>query len=212
MQPASDRAHSMRMILPGDQKPGETYHLLSSLVVPRPIAWVSTVAPDGTANLAPHSYFMAVASDPPAIAFSSIGVKDTILNLRVTPEFVVHIVDKTHAERMNTTSAEAPRNVSEFDLAALKSIPARSVAAPIIDGVPIAIECRVLQEFPVGNGNLVIGECLAFHVAERLWDANERVDPGRLDAVARMGGSTYATTRDRFTLRRPTYEDVLRTD
>lgn len=199
----------MRTLLPADHDPRSLYFLLNSLVVPRPIAWVSTRSADGTHNLAPHSYFTVAASDPPAVAFTSIGDKDTVTNVRATGEFVVNIADHALVERMNVTSANAPSNVSEFELAGLTPVAAEHVAAAIVAEAPVSIECRMVEVVSVGNGRVVIGECVAFHVAERLWDERDRVDPAALDAVARMGGSTYATTRDRFELRRPTYEELV---
>jgi flavin reductase (DIM6/NTAB) family NADH-FMN oxidoreductase RutF len=202
----------MRTLVPADHDVKSLYFLLNSLVVPRPIAWVSTVSTDGTMNLAPHSYFTVAASDPPSLAFTSIGDKDTVTNVRATGEFVVHVADHALVEQLNVTAANAPADVSEFDLAGVSAVAADEVAAPIVGEAPVAIECRLTQIVEVGNGRLVIGECVAFHVAERLWDERDRVDPARLDAVARMGGSTYATTRDRFELRRPTYADLVGDD
>ncbi len=200
---------SMRTILPADRDTQQLYFLLNSLVVPRPIAWVSTLGADGTANLAPHSYFTVAASAPPAVSFTSIGDKDTVANVRATGEFVVNVAGHELVERMNVTSANAPADVDEFELAGLTKAPSDVVAAPRVAEAPVAIECRLVEVVEVGNGRVVIGECVAFHVAERLWDERDRVDPARLDAVARMGGSVYATTRDRFELRRPTYEELV---
>ena len=202
----------MRTLLPADHDTQALYFLLNSLVVPRPIAWVSTRAADGTRNLAPHSYFTVAASNPPSVAFTSIGDKDTVRNVRETGEFVVHVAGHDLVEQMNLTSAKAPADVSEFELAGVHPVAADHVAAAIVAEAPVAIECRLTEVVEVGNGRVVIGECLAFHVAERLWDERDRVDPGRLDAVARMGGSTYSTTRDRFELRRPVYEELVGTD
>lgn len=199
----------MRTLLPADHDTRSLYFLLNSLVVPRPIAWVSTVSADGTANVAPHSYFTVAASNPPSVAFTSIGDKDTVTNVRATGEFVVNVADHGLVERMNLTSANAPADVSEFELAGLTQGAAEHVRAPLVAEAPVSIECGLDRVVEVGNGRLVIGQCLAFHVAERLWDERDRVDPARLDAVARMGGSTYATTRDRFELRRPTYEELV---
>jgi len=200
---------SMRTLLPADHDTRALYFLLNSLVVPRPIAWVSSLAPDGTRNLAPHSYFTVAASDPPTIAFTSIGDKDTVTNIRATGDFVVHVADHALVEQMNLTSANAPANISEFELAGVTPTPADVVSSSIIAEAPVAIECELDRVVEVGNGRLVLGRCVAFHVAERLWDAKDRVAPDRLDAVARMGGSTYATTRERFDLRRPTYDELL---
>lgn len=200
----------MRTLHPADHGTRELYFLLNSLVVPRPIAWVSSRAADGTRNLAPHSYFTVAASDPPTLAFTSIGDKDTVRNVRATGDFVVHVADHALVEQMNLTAADAPADVSEFELAGVTARPADHVSSSIVAEAPVALECRLARVVEVGNGRLVLGEVLAFHVAERLWDERGRVDPARLDAVARMGGSTYATTRDRFDLRRPTWADLAR--
>jgi flavin reductase (DIM6/NTAB) family NADH-FMN oxidoreductase RutF len=200
---------AMRTLLPADHETRALYFLLNSLVVPRPIAWVSTRAADGTRNLAPHSYFTVAASDPPSVCFTSIGDKDTVRNVRATGEFVVNVADHALVERMNLTSADAPPDVSEFELAGLTPLEGEHVRSAIVAEAPVALECRLTEVVEVGNGRVVIGEVLAFHVAERLWTEQGRVDPARLDAVARMGGSTYSTTRDRFELRRPAYAELV---
>jgi flavin reductase (DIM6/NTAB) family NADH-FMN oxidoreductase RutF len=200
---------AMRTLLPADHETRALYFLLNSLVVPRPIAWVSTRAADGTRNLAPHSYFTVAASDPPSVCFTSIGDKDTVRNVRATGEFVVNVADHALVERMNLTSADAPPDVSEFELAGLTPLEGELVRSAIVAEAPVALECRLTEVVEVGNGRVVIGEVLAFHVADRLWTEQGRVDPARLDAVARMGGSTYSTTRDRFELRRPTYAELV---
>jgi len=199
----------MRTVLPAEHDTTALYFLLNSLVVPRPIAWVSSTAADGTRNLAPHSYFTVAASAPPSVSFTSIGDKDTVRNVRETGDFVVHVVDHALAARMNITSAAAPPDVSEFRLAGVTGTAADQVGSELVAEAPVAIECVLDRIVEVGNGRMVIGTCVAFHVAERLWDERGRVDPERLDAVARMGGSTYATTRDRFELRRPSYEELV---
>jgi flavin reductase (DIM6/NTAB) family NADH-FMN oxidoreductase RutF len=200
---------AMRTLHPADHETRELYFLLNSLVVPRPIAWVASRAADGTRNLAPHSYFTVAASSPPTVAFTSIGDKDTVRNVRATGDFVIHIADHALVERMNVTAADAPSHVSEFELAGVHAVDADEVASPIVAEAPVAIECRLDRVVEVGNGRIVLGEVVAFHVAERRWDERGRVDPARRDAVARMGGSTYATTRDRFELRRPTYAELV---
>lgn len=209
MQDEQTGSRARRSILAEGRRTADLYSLLTSVVVPRPIAWVSTLGPQDTPNVAPHSFFTAVSSDPPAVAFASIGEKDTVRNLRRTGEFVVHIVDRRLAEQMNITSVQAPPDVSEFSLAGLHPVAATRVAAPIVNEAAVAIECRVLHEIKVGDGHLVVGQCLVFHVADDLFDDRDRVDPGLLDAVARMGGATYATSRDRFDLRRPTYDGLI---
>lgn len=205
------RGSNYRTILAADCPAGTMYHLLNSFVAPRPIAWVSSVAEDGTYNLAPHSYFTLVATEPPSLAFSSLGEKDTLRNVRAREEFVVHLVDMAMVEQMNLTSVDAPGDVSEFELAGLTPVRGDRVDAPVVADAVIAIECSLVDVVPVGNAHLVIGECLAFHVAERVWDKDGRVDPAKVDLVARMAGSTYSTTRDRFDLPRPTWASI-RTD
>jgi flavin reductase (DIM6/NTAB) family NADH-FMN oxidoreductase RutF len=205
----TDVREPRRTLLAADHETRAMYFLMNSLVVPRPIAWVSTLAADGTRNLAPHSFFTVAATAPPSIAFTSIGDKDTVTNIRATGEFVVHVAGHDLVEQMNLSSASAPSDVSEFELAGVTAVDASIVAPPIVAEAPVAIECRLDRVVEIGNSRMVIGECLAFHVAERLWDDQDRVDPGKLDAVARMGGSTYSTTRDRFELRRPVYEELV---
>lgn len=202
-------AEPARTLLPQDHDTTALYFLLNSLVVPRPIAWVSTLTEDGIANLAPHSYFTIAASAPPSISFTSIGDKDTLRNVRATGEFVVNVADHALVEQMNVTSAAAPPDVSEFELAGVTKLASQFVAPPRVAEAPVSIECRLDRVVEVGNGRMVIGEVLAFHVADRLFNDQDRVDPSVLDAVARMGGSTYSTTRDRFELRRRTYAELI---
>lgn len=198
----------MRSIDPADSDPQATYYLLNSVVVPRPIAWVSTIAADGTANLAPHSFCTVAGTQPPTLAFTSIGEKHTVANVRATGDFVFHVVDYAITERMNITAANAPADVSEFELAGLEQTASSKVRSPRVVGAPVAMECVLDRIIEVGHSRMVLGTVVQLHIAERLFDARDRVDPGRLDAVARMGGATYATTRDRFDLTRPVYDDL----
>lgn len=187
----------------------DLYHLLNSVVVPRPIAWVSSLAEDGTANLAPHSYFTIASVRPPVLAFTSIGDKDTLRNVRSGGDFVVNVVDHALADRMNLSATDSPPAISEFELAALTPAASVRVRSPRVAEAPVAIECRFDRVVEVGDGRLVLGEVVTLHVAERVVGADDRVAPDLLDAVARMGGSDYATTRDRFTLHRRRYADLV---
>lgn len=186
------------------------YRLLIGCVVPRPIAWVSTLGPDGIPNLAPFSFFMAVCADPLTLAFSAGprggSKKDTIRNLEHTREFVVNVVDDTHAEPMNLTSGEYPPEVDEFALAGLQAAPGVVVRAPRLADTPIAMECRVTQVTPVGRGphSLVLGEVVYLHVRDDLFDPRTgRIDVRRLQPVGRLGGELYAHVHDIFELKRP---------
>lgn len=198
----------MRGITPADDLDrSATYQLLNSLVAPRPIAWVSTIGADGVANIAPHSYFTVASVVPPTIAFTSVGEKGTLRNVQLNGEFVVSIVDHAHAEAMNMTAIDAPHGVSEFDLAELKMAASDTVEVPRVAGAPAALECRVDRIIEVGTepSYLVLGVVSRVHLAERIIDDRDRIDVSALDAIARLGGSGYCTTRDRFTMRRPAW-------
>lgn len=197
----------MRTVAATEIAPRDLYYLMNSVVVPRPIAWVASRAADGTDNLAPHSFFTIASTDPATIAFTTIGVKDTVRNIEATKEFVVNIVDHAHVEQMNLTSVDSPPHVSEFDFAKVTRLEAEHVSAHRVAESPVSIECTLREIVEVGNSRLILGTVVALHIAERLRDERDRVDPAKLDAVARMGGATYSTTRERFDLIRPTWAE-----
>lgn len=205
-------AQPMRHVDPSAVPRDAMYFLLNSVIVPRPIAWVSSLAPDGTLNLAPHSYATIASVAPPTLLFTSIREKDTVRNVRATGSFVVSVVDRELAERMNVTAADAPPHRSEFELAGLTPAASAHVPVPRVAEAPVAIECELDRVVEIGSDPsfVVFGRVLAMHVAERLYDDRDRLDPARLDAVARMGGSVYSTTRDRFSLVRPRFDDLVR--
>lgn len=190
--------------------PTDAYHLLNSLVVPRPIAWVSTLSEAGVANLAPHSYFTVVSSNPPIVCFSSAGVKDTLRNVRHTRDFVVNVVGEELAEPMNLTSADFPPGESEFVAAGLTPAPSDLVRAPRLAEAPAAMECRLVQIIEIGRipNHLVIGEVIRFHVAARVW-RDGRVDLAAVRPVGRLAGSGYSYTREFFRMDRPTYAGLI---
>jgi len=183
----------------------ELYLLLTGLVVPRPIAWVSTVAADGTRNLAPHSYFNLVSHDPPHVGFSATGVRDTLTNVRASGEFVVNVVSADLVERMNLTATDFPPQEDEFDWAGLAAAPAVRVAAPRVAQARAHLECRLAQEVPVGSATLVIGEVVHVHVDPAVW-RDGRVDPALLDPVCRLAGTGYATLGEVFSLPRERWD------
>lgn len=188
----------------------DAYHLLNSLVVPRPIAWVSTLSETGVANVAPHSYFTVMAPNPPTVCFSSGGIKDTLRNTRFTGDFVVNIVGEELAEQMNLTSADFPAGESEFSAAGLTPIASDLVKSPRMAEAPAAMECRLVQVLEIGKtpNYVVIGEVVRFHVAGRIW-RDGRIDMAALRPVGRLAGSGYSYTRDLFRLDRPTYAGLL---
>ncbi len=189
-----------------------TYKLLIGAIVPRPIAFVSTLSPEGIPNLAPFSFFTGVSANPPVICFCPMrrrGVlphKDTLHNITVTREFVVNIVSEEFTQQMNITSAEFPPEVDEFEAAGLTPIPSDLVKPPRVKESHVHMECRLYLLVEVGgedgSGNLVLGEVLRFHVDDQYFD-DFKIDPGQLRAIGRMGGATYTRTTDRFELPRP---------
>jgi flavin reductase (DIM6/NTAB) family NADH-FMN oxidoreductase RutF len=185
----------------------EPYFLLTSLVVPRPIAWVSTLAEDGTANLAPHSYFNIVSSAPPIVHFTSSAVKDSLRNVRATGEFVVNVVSSDLVEAMNFTATDFPPEEDEFRWAGLEQTPSDRVAPPRVAQARAALECRVHQVLQVGNGHMVFGEVLRFHVDDAVW-RDGRVDAEALDPVGRLSGSAYSRQGEVFKIPRRSWREL----
>lgn len=186
--------------------------LLVSVVTPRPIAWVTTVDGQGRVNLAPFSFFNVFSTNPPVVVFSpglrrDRSKKDTLLNLEEVPEFVINAAVWLLAEQMNATSADLPRGQSEADRVGLELIPSLKVRPPRVRRSPVHLECKVRQIIPVGDGpasgNFVLGEILHFHVDDSVLDDQGRVDPRKLQTIARLGGDWYCRTSDLFEMKRP---------
>lgn len=192
---------------PGDWQARQVYFLMTGLVVPRPIAWVSTLSEDGTRNVAPHSYFNVVAHDPPHVVFSSSSVKDTLRNVRAGGEFVVNLTTQHVLEQMNATAADLPPGEDEFAWFGIDAAPSQVVAPPRVADAVAHLECRAVQEVEAGNGHIVIGEVVHVHVAPQVW-RDGRVDPELLDPVCRLAGTGYARLGEVFKLPRPAWDDV----
>lgn len=189
---------------------------MTGIIVPRPIALVSTIDAEGIANLAPFSFFSGVGSAPPTVLFCPAlrpadsadpgQRKDTLRNVEETGEFVVNVVSEAIAARTNATAAEVPPEVDEFELAGLTPVASEAVRPPRVSESPAQMECRLLQVIYTGHapgsGVIVLGEVVRFHVREDLLE-DFRVDPAGLDAVGRMAGTTWVRTRDRIELVRP---------
>jgi flavin reductase (DIM6/NTAB) family NADH-FMN oxidoreductase RutF len=184
-------------------------------IVPRPIAWVSTLNEGGSANLAPFSFFTGVSSDPPSCLIcvarrkhpGEDGVrppKDTWRNIARTGEYVIHVVNDALAQQMNLTSRDHPYGVDEFEQAGVSKLASDRVAPPRIAEAPVAMECRLDRIVEVGRSGtaVIIGEILLWHVRDELL-VDGRLDMSRLDAVGRMSGASYTRTRDRFDMIRP---------
>lgn len=181
-------------------------------IVPRPIAFVSSMDAEGIGNLAPFSFFTGCSSNPPVVCFCTtvrqgpVPLKDTLRNIQATGEFVVNVVSEEFAEQMNACSAEVAPGIDEFDLSGLTRLPSELVSPPRVAESHVQMECRLRQVITVsenvGGGYLVLGDVLLFHVDEAVLDG-DKIDPDRLLAIGRMGGPSYTRTRDRFDLIRP---------
>jgi flavin reductase (DIM6/NTAB) family NADH-FMN oxidoreductase RutF len=199
----------MITVNPADHAARDVYKLMTGIIVPRPIALVSTVDRNGVANVAPFSFFCGVGSVPPTLLFCPViraetevlpGRKDSLRNVEETGEFVVNVVSEAIATAANATAAEVPPEVDEFALAGLTPLTSEVVKPPRVAESPAQMECKLLQVIYTskqpGGGVIVLGEVVRFHVRADLVD-NFRVDPAGLDAVGRMGGNTWVRTRDR---------------
>ncbi len=189
------------VIRPGD--PGtNAYRLLTGLVVPRPIAWVSSEAADGTGNLAPHSFFTVASARPPVVQFTSVGEKDTLRNVRETREFVVNLASRPLLDQVNATSASFAPGVDEAEAVAVPMEPSEVVAVPRVEASPAALECRLHDLVPVGDSVVVLGEVVAFAVRpEVLEDGRPRMS--RLQPLSRLGGSEWGLPPEVIRVRRP---------
>ncbi len=201
------------MIDPAEHDAGSIYKLMIGSIVPRPIAFVSTLSADGVPNLAPFSFFTGVSARPPVICFCPVRRasdgqrKDTLRNIQETGEFVVNIVSEDFAAKMNMCSADFPPDVNEFEIAGLTPVGSDLVKPPRVKESRVQMECRQLQiveisDQPLG-ASIVVGRILRFHVDDALF-SDFRIDPDKLRAIGRMGGPTYTRTADRFDMPRPT--------
>ncbi|WP_434291276.1 flavin reductase family protein [Celeribacter sp. SCSIO 80788] len=191
------------------------YKLLSSLVVPRPIAWVSTLSPEGVVNLAPYSFFNVMGHDPALVALGILEhpekpLKDTVRNITETGRFTVNLVTEALAARMNQTATDLPYAESEADLAAVEMAPASANGVPGIARSPVRLECQLMQIIPSGTRQkIVLGDILALYVQDTLLIDSEtvKIDLESHRPIARMGGAgIYCRTADCFSLARPDSE------
>jgi flavin reductase (DIM6/NTAB) family NADH-FMN oxidoreductase RutF len=192
--------------------PRNAYQWMASSIMPRPIAWVSTVSPEGATNLAPFSFFQGITGNPPTLMFVPVNnrdgkKKDTLRNVELVGEFVVNLVSHAMASKMNDTAAQLPYGESEFSRFGIRELPSAKVRPPRVEGAPISFECRLDQIVRIGEGpiaaNVVFGRILALHVSDGVIGPGGLPDASKLDLVGRMGGEDYATTREIFNLARP---------
>jgi flavin reductase (DIM6/NTAB) family NADH-FMN oxidoreductase RutF len=190
----------------------DAYQMLVGLVTPRPIAWVTTLSPKGIVNLAPFSFYNAFGANPPVVVFSPTlrrngTKKDTLLNIEANRQFVINASTARHAEEINHSSKEISPDESEVELVGLHTSPSTRVSPPRLRESPFALECELMQIIPVGDGpisaNLVIGRIVHMHVSDDILDGNQRPDPRKLQAIARLGGEYWCKTNELFQMPRP---------
>ena len=186
------------------------YSILASLVTPRPIAWVTTLGPDGVVNAAPFSFFNVLGANPPILGFcpgdrDDGTPKDTARNIRLSHEFVVNLVDEKTAEAMNRTAASLPYGVSELQSAGLTTASSSSVKPPRIAESPASLECVEWGTLQIGGNRLIIGLIKRVHVRDELFDPQtERIRSELFHVIGRMASPNwYCRTSDRFEMKRP---------
>jgi flavin reductase (DIM6/NTAB) family NADH-FMN oxidoreductase RutF len=192
--------------------PREAYGWMTSTILPRPIAWVSTISAEGRTNLAPFSFFQGITANPPTLMFVPVNTrdglpKDTLRNIEATREFVVNVVPFALAESMNATAALLPYGESEFEKFAVGSAASVRVKPPRVALSPVAFECQLHSITRIGEGpiaaNVVFGRILLVHVDDAVLGADGHPDAAKLDLIGRLGGESYTRTTGQFALKRP---------
>lgn len=201
----------MKRFSAADISSSTAYRLLTSTIVPRPIAFVTTVDAQGRTNAAPFSFFNAVGSAPPTIVLgfelnADGSQKDTPNNIIATGEFVVNLVDTALAERMSAAAASLPPDMSEIDHVGLETTPSVSITPPRLIASPVAMECRLTHNNLLsGGGRVILGEVVEFHIREAIIDRLDplRINLDKLDTISRLSGPHYGTIREQFSIQRP---------
>ena len=187
------------------------YKLLTGIVIPRPIGWISSISEEGVPNLAPFSYFNAVGDDPPHIMFSAgrgaNSNKDTLNNVLTTKQFVVNMVTEELVEQMNSTAQGIPPHESEFDLANLTPIPSLKIKPPRVKESPIAMECELVHHYTLednkfGGSTILVGRIVMFHIAENVLLDDFKINLETYKPVARLAGSNYSKLGEIFSVKR----------
>jgi flavin reductase (DIM6/NTAB) family NADH-FMN oxidoreductase RutF len=190
----------------------DIYAWMTATIQPRPIAWVSTISPDGRTNLAPFSFFQGITASPPTLMFVPVNTrdgarKDTVRNIELVPEFVVNTVNFALAGKMNATAALLPYGESEFEAFGVASTPSTRVRPPRVAEAPVAFECTLHSIVRIGEGplaaNVIFGSIHLVHVSNSVLGPDGRPDPARLDMIGRMSGEEYTRTTERFSIVRP---------
>lgn len=202
---------------PTKQTKHDNYKLLIGSVLPRPIAFVSSMGKDGVVNAAPFSFFTVVSTEPPMISVTAMRKpgnvqKDTARNIEETCEFVVHVVDSDNVAQVNETATDFPPEISEVDTVGFTLLPSARVKVPRIAESKIQMECILHKMIPLGgtsvspNADLIIGEVVMFHVQDELLFEG-RIDTETLDPIGRLAGTTYGKLGEMFSMPRLSYEE-----
>ena len=193
---------------------GLPHNPFKSCIVPRPIGWISSISNDGHINLAPYSFFNAVGSEPPMVMFSSNGAppretKDTVSNIEATGEFVCNMATWDLRDQMNASSAPAPADINEFELAGLEMEPSELVSPPRVKAAPIHMECSYIKtvelptDTPGGRNTMIIGKVIGIQINDEFL-VDGKIDIAKIQPLARMGYQDYTRVDNIFTLNRPT--------
>ena len=202
---------SLLTIDPASLSERENYKFLIGSIIPRPIAFVTSISKEGVLNGAPFSYFNIVSSNPPMISLSiqrsAWGQKDTARNITESKQFVVHIVDEHNVEKINKTAAGLPPNQSEIELAHLTPVDSVKISVPGVKEAKIRMECSLEHSLELGGLNtpgcdLIIGKVVQFHIEDDIYE-NGRIDQRGLAAVSRLAGNNYAKIGEIFEIERP---------
>ncbi len=190
---------------PAEGRSGDFYRLLTTVVVPRPIAWVASTSAAGVDNLAPHSFFTIASVTPPVVQFTSVGTKDTLRNVRATGAFTVNLAPEAEFERINATGTDYPPDHSEFDAVGLTREPSRVVGPPRVAESPVAIECVLHHTVGFGESTVVFGRVVHIAVATDALGADGLPAIDRLAPLSRLGRDEWGTTREVRSIARPHY-------
>ena len=202
---------SLLTIDPASLSERENYKFLIGSIIPRPIAFVTSISKEGVLNGAPFSYFNIVSSNPPMISLSiqrsAWGQKDTARNITESKQFVVHIVDEHNVEKINKTAAGLPPNQSEIELAHLTPVDSVKISVPGVKEAKIRMECSLEHSLELGGldtpgCDLIIGKVVQFHIEDDIYE-NGRIDKRGLAAVSRLAGNNYAKIGEIFEIERP---------
>ncbi|OBW53485.1 hypothetical protein A9986_15040 [Solibacillus silvestris] len=202
----------MKKIDPKQISERENYKFLIGSIIPRPIAFVTSISEDGVVNGAPFSFFNIVSSNPPMISVSiqrkKGEPKDTARNIRAKEQFVVHIVDTENVEQVNKTAANLPPDESEIAVAGLSLVKSEKIDVPGVKEAKVRLECVLEKALELGGDDenagcdLIVGKVVYYHIEESLYE-DGRIDPKGLGAISRLAGNDYAKIGEQFTIERP---------